>query len=143
MSDAMHPQGSAAIPNRLRTAALIAVLVGGAGSLTLMFRGAERRPPILLALFVVWVIAPFVLLAATDKFSNRWSALTRTTLYVLMFLVTIGSVGVYTNDVLRPRKAQAAFVYVMVPPVSVALIAVALATASVVSRRRSRPTDDS
>jgi K+-transporting ATPase A subunit len=126
-----HPGGSL-----LRTTALIAIGVSAAASLGLMFHASDRRPPLLMAIFVVWILAPFVSLVLADKFSPRWSVLTRTTLYSLMLVVALGSLAAYGYDAVRPRHAQAAFVYVMIPPVSCLLIATALAIAALISSRR-------
>jgi biotin transporter BioY len=87
---------------------------------------------------MVWVLAPFLALVLADAISKRWPVLVRTTLYCLMLVLTLGSLAVYINDALRPRKAQAAFVFVAVPLVSWIVIAVAVAVAALVSRRRSR-----
>jgi hypothetical protein len=101
----------------LRAAALIAMLAGGAASLGLLFH-ASRRPPPLMAIFVVWVLSPFVALVFANAVSRRWSVLTRATLYGVMLVVALGSLAIYGNGALRPRRAEAAFVYVVVPPVA-------------------------
>ena len=124
---------------RLRTPALIAVLTGAAGSIALLIRAREHPPLLLAALFVVWVLAPFAALAAAHVMSKRWSHPTRATLYVTMLLVTLGSLAVYVDDALEHRAAKAAFVWVIVPPVSWLLVAAAVPIAVLASRRRSRP----
>src|SRR5258708_6871606 len=129
------PDGSLA---RLRVAALIAMLAGAAGSLGLLFHASQRRPPLLMIIFVIWVLSPFLALVFLDRISQHRSALTRATLYAVMLAVALGSVAVYAEDALRPRKAQAAFVYVMVPPVSWLLGAIVIAVAALMSGRRSR-----
>ena len=45
-------------PGSLRIAALIALLAGGAGSVVLVLRAGQRTPAFLLAIMVVWVLAP-------------------------------------------------------------------------------------
>ena len=123
---------------RLRAAARIAVLVGAGGSLALMFHAGQRTPRLLLVLFTFWVLVPFVTLVLAYVVSTRWSVLTRATLYVVMLVVTLGSLAVYGHDAWRPRQAQAAFVYVAVPPVSWLLIVIVLAAAALISRRLTR-----
>lgn len=120
----------------LRTAALIAIAVGAAGSLSFMLRAGQRSPRVLLVLFFFWVLAPFVALLAAHVFSKRWSAPVQTTLYWVMLAVTLGSLAAYANDAVNPRKAQAAFVYVMVPPASCVFAAIVVLTAALISRRR-------
>ena len=123
---------------RLRAAALIAVLAGAVGSVGLMFRSGQHSPRLLLALFFFWVLAPFVALVLAHVVSKRWSVLTRATLYSVMLVVTLGSLAIYGYDAWRPRKAQAAFWYVLVPPLSWLLIAVVVPIAALISRRMSR-----
>jgi hypothetical protein len=119
----------------LRTAALVALYGGAAATLALVLHaGGPNRPVILVPLFVAWDLSPFVLLWLADRFSTRWSNPTRRALYAVMILVGVGSVAVYIADLFWPRKAQAAFVYVAVPPVCWVVIAVVLGIALIGSR---------
>ncbi len=126
---------------RLRAAALIAVLAGAVGSVGLMLRAGQRTPRLLLVLFFFWVLSPFVALVLAHVVSKRWSVLTRATLYSVMLVVTLGSLAIYGDDALRPRKAQAAFWYVLVPPASWLLIAIVVPIAALISGRLSRRGD--
>ena len=126
---------------RLRAAALMAVVVGAAGSLGLFLRAGQRTPRLLLVLMAIWVFSPFVVLVWANVVSKRWSVLTRATLYSVMLVVALGSLAIYGNDALRPRKAQAAFVYVAVPPASWLLMAIVVPIAAIISGRRSRRGD--
>lgn len=119
----------------LRTAALIAVVAGAAGSISLMLR-AGHPPLFLRVLFAIWVLSPFVLLVWAAMVSKRWTALTQTALYGVMLVVALGSVAVYGADALWPRKSQPAFFYVLVPPVSWLIFGV-VPIAALISRRRS------
>jgi len=125
----------------LRRAALIAMLIGAAGSVGFLLRAGQRTSRFLLVIMLLWVLAPFVVLALADVVSKRWTVLaqapTRETLYSLMLVLTLGSIAVYVDDALRPRQAQAAFVFVMVPLVSWVLMAIAIPIAALRSRRRS------
>ena len=122
----------------MRAAALIAVLAGAVGSVGLLLRSGQDSPRLLLVLFVIWVLSPFVALVAASVVSKRWSVLTRATLYSVMLLVALGSLAIYGDDALGHRRPQAAFVYVAVPPVSWLLIAIVVAIAALISRARSR-----
>ena len=126
---------------RLRAAALIAVLVGAAGSLGLMLRAGQRSPRLLLVLFTVWVLSPFVALVLAHVVSKRWSVLTRVTLYGVMLVITLASLAIYGHDAVRPPRSQAAFVYVAVPPASWLFIAIVVPIAALISRRLSRRSD--
>ena len=114
----------------------IAALVAAVGSVGFLLHAGQRTSWLLLVIMVVWVVAPFVALILAESVSKRWPALVRTTLYSLMLLLTLGSLIAYAGDALRPRKGQAAFIFVMVPLVSWVVIAIAVATAALVSRRR-------
>src|SRR5437764_385963 len=92
----------------LRAAALIAVLAGAVGSLSLMFRAGHRNPSrILLLLFTIWVLSPFVALVFAHVVSKRWALVTRATLYSLMLFLALGSLAIYAVDALRPRTKAA------------------------------------
>ena len=122
----------------LRAAALIALLGGAGGSVGLLLRAGQRSPRLLLVLFVIWVLSPFMALVLAEVVSKRWSVLTRATLYSVMLVVTLGSLAIYGNDAWRPPRTQAAFVFVVVPPASWLLIAIVVSMAALISDRLSR-----
>ena len=59
----------------------------------------------------------------------------------MMLVVTLGSLAIYGDDALGHRRAQAAFVYVVVPPASWLLISMVVPIAALISRRLSRRGD--
>jgi hypothetical protein len=121
----------------LRAAARVAVVAGAMGSLGLMLRAGRGTPRLLLVLFVVWVVSPFVALGWANMVSERWSVPARTTLYYVTLVITLGSLVIYGFG-LAPAGSARAFSFVAVPPGSWLLMAVALPIAAIVSRRRSR-----
>ena len=121
----------------MRKVALIAMLVGAAGSLGLLLHASERRQIFLTILFVGWVLAPFVALLWANRASKRWSTLTQSTLYWITLVVALGSLAIYADDAVSHRAAHPAFVWVAVPPVSWLLITMALGIAAFISRGRS------
>ena len=125
----------------LRAAARVVVAGGAIGSLVLLFQASQSRPPLLMALFVIWVLSPFMALLGTHAFSNRWSALARATCHGIMIVLPLASLAIYANDALRPRRAQAAFVYIAVPLASWLLIAIVIPMAMFISGRQSRRGD--
>jgi hypothetical protein len=126
----------------LRRAAEIAVVAGAAGSIGFLLRTIGRNPSLLLViLLALWVVSPFVALLLADVVSKRGSMVTRATLFIVMLVVALGSLGIYSADALWPRSAQAAFFFIVVPPTSWLLIATVLLTAMFVSRLRSRLAD--
>jgi hypothetical protein len=122
----------------LRAVALTAVVIGAVGSVALMFWVGHRNPSrVLLFLFLVWVLAPFVALLLADMISKRWSFITRAALYIVMLILTLGSLACYGDVVLRPRP-QPAFRFLVVPPASWMIMTIVVATAALISRRISR-----
>jgi len=104
------------------------------GSLGFMLRAGRRTPRFLLVLFVIWVLSPFVALAWASMVSKRWSILAQTTLYCVTLVLTLGSLAIYGGLVVPPAGSPAAFVFVLVPPVSWVLLTV-VPIAALISRR--------
>jgi hypothetical protein len=122
----------------LRAAALVAVVIGAVGSVSLMMRVGHRNPSrLLLALFLIWDVSPFVGLVLAVMVSKRWSVITRATLYGLMLIVTLGSLALYGDVVLRPRPQPAAR-FLLVPLGSWLLMTIVIPIAALVSGRLSR-----
>lgn len=129
----MQPRG------RLRSIALCAVLAGAVGSVGFMLHAGSRSPQrLLLVIVAVWVLAPFLVLVFAEMRSKRWSALTRRVLHVVMLVVSFGALAVYWNDLVRPRRSQPAFVFVVVPVVAWMVIVTVVPIAAFISRRRSQ-----
>jgi uncharacterized membrane protein len=116
-------------PGGLRSAALIAAVLGGVASIGLLRHAQQHPPPIIIALFVVWVLAPFAILGGANLLSSRWPASLRTTLSVVTLCVAVASVGIYLDDNFARRTAKPAFVYVATPPATVLLSAVVMGVA--------------
>lgn len=115
---------------RLRKAAMTALIVGAVSSLALMARMGQRQASILvIVLFVLWDAAPFVLLGVAEALATRWPPRLQTTLHWVAIVVAAGSVAAYLADTLGPPHPQAAFIYVIVPPVAVVAAAAMLLTA--------------
>ncbi len=118
----------------LRSAALIALLAGAVGSVALtLYAGRRNASQLLMVLFVLWVLSPFVTLLWADVVSRRWTVLTRSTLYSVMLVLALGSPAIYGVNAFKPPKAQAAFVFVVVPLASWLLIAVVVPAAALIS----------
>jgi hypothetical protein len=122
----------------LRAAGLIALLAGAVGSVGLVFYYGRRNPSrLLIVLFAIWVLSPFVALLAAAAKSTRWPARTRATLYGVMLVIAVGSLATYANVALGPPRAQGAFTFVIVPPLSWLLSGVAVSIAVVAFGRHS------
>jgi hypothetical protein len=126
----------------LRDAALIALLVGAVGSVGLMLRAGHRNPSrLLIILFTFWVLSPFMVLVLANVVSKRWSVLTRATLYVVMLVITFGSLAIYGALAFGPLRAKTGFVFLVVPAASWLLIAIVVTIAALISGRLSRRGD--
>jgi hypothetical protein len=101
----------------LRTVALVAVVAGAAGSVGLMFRASQHPPRLLLVLFTIWVLSPFVALLWANVVSQRWSVVTRAMLFCATLVVTLSSLAIYGELVVtKPAGSANAFLWVIVPP---------------------------
>jgi hypothetical protein len=91
---------------------------------------------LLLVLFALWVLSPFVALVLANVVSRGWAILTRAALYCVMLVVTLASLAIYADIALGPPRAKTASVFVVVPPASWLLITTALSIAALISRKR-------
>jgi hypothetical protein len=122
---------------RLRAVTLVTLLAGAGGAVGLMLHAGRGTPPVLLVLFVGWVLMPFAALAWANARANGWSPLTRWTLYGATLLITAVTWTVFGGVVLPPTGSPRAAPFVIVPPASLLLIAIAVPLAALISRRRS------
>ena len=117
------------------TSQRVAILVGAAGSLALLLYGGRSNTHLLITLgFIAWVLAPFALLALAERRSWSWSPLAQTTLRAMTLLIAAASLGIYAYRAAFPPRTTGAFLFVIVPPVSVILVLVALVISSLMSR---------
>ena len=127
----------------LRTAALIALPAAAAVSVGFMLRAGNRNPSrVLLVLFAVWVLSPYAALVFAIIVSKDWSVLTRVTLYGMTLILTVISLAIYGDVALGPPRTKTAFAFVVVPPASWLLFAITISIAALISRRRSRRSND-
>ena len=131
-----RPDGG--FPGLLHAVALIAVVAGAAGSIGLMLWVGRRNPSrVLLVLFAIWDLSPFVALLLADMVAKRWSVITRTTLHIVMLVLALISLALYGNVGLRPRS-QPAFMFLVVPLGSWLLMTVVVSIAALISGKLSR-----
>jgi hypothetical protein len=123
----------------LRTVALLAAMAGAAGSVGLMFRASQHPPRVLLVLFTLWVLAPFVALLWAVMVSKRWSAATRTTLHCTTLIITLASLAIYGELVdLKPAGSANAFLWVVVPGASWTFMTMVVSTVGFIRLFRRR-----
>ncbi len=122
--------------NFLKTIALIVVLIGVVGSIVLMFNaGRNQKSILLIALFTIWMLSPFIVLLVAYVLSKHWSILTRMILYFLMLFITLGSLGSYSG-LLNPPGTKPAFKFLIVPLISLLLILIVIPITRKVSHKK-------
>jgi hypothetical protein len=119
----------------LRSAALVAVVIGAVGSIGLLRHAQQHPPPLIVVFFVVWVFAPFALFGAANLFSKNWPAALRQTLYVVTLVITGLSLAIYLDDNIAHRTLHRAGVWVAVPPGSVIISGLVVGVAAWQARR--------
>ena len=123
----------------LRTVALIGAVAGAVGSVGLILWVGHRNPSrLLLALFVIWDIAPFIALVLANMTSQRWSVLTRATLYSVTLVITLGTLAIYGDVAFGPPRPTPAFMFLVVPPISWLLMTIVVPIGALISRRQSK-----
>ncbi|HEY4363052.1 MAG TPA: hypothetical protein VGN17_18930 [Bryobacteraceae bacterium] len=103
-----------------------------------LYAGRDNGSLILKSLFAIWVLLPFAVFAVANRIARRPQSAGRAWHQRVMLVLTLAAVAIYVATILWPPKAQAAFPFVIVPPVSVAVLGVAMA---IVSFRRGVPRD--
>jgi hypothetical protein len=123
----------------LRAVALVAVVIGATGSIGLMLYVGRHNPSrMLLVLFAIWVLSPFVGLVLAARRSQRWLVAARERVHVVMLIVTLGSLAIYWQVAFGPPRPRPAATFLMVPLASWGLI---VATLGMAALRSARPSD--
>jgi len=136
MSSIVNPEKTRSRSSNLLR--IMAVLVGAAGSVGLtLYTGRHNDSVLLIVLFATWVLSPFMALLVANMVSKRWLVSTRVTLYILMLVITIGSLVSYSGA-LSPPRTKPAFVFLVVPLISWLLMTIVIPIAAWLSRRLSR-----
>jgi hypothetical protein len=122
----------------MRRAAMVTAILGGVLSVALMIHtGRYSMPPLLIVLIGMWVLLPYDALTLGNILSPRWPEPMRGTIYRLTFLISLVSVAIYASVAFGPPRPKPAFFFVIIPPLSLALIGIALFVARSKSHRGS------
>jgi hypothetical protein len=112
---------------------LIVLLAGAVGSLTFMFNaGRNQSSTLLITLFSIWVVSPFITLMVANGISRGWPDRPRVLLYTFALILTFVSLLMYSGA-WSPSGTKAAFMFLVVPFVSWLVIGGVF----VITRRRS------
>ncbi len=116
--------------------ALFALIVGAVGAevLTLYFIRHNEHFSMQL-LFGAWVILPFAVIKIARLVKSTRSGLSRATLNMLTILISAVTIVVFAYANLRGPRAQAAFPFIVLPPLSVLAVLLAVMVGAVASRR--------
>jgi hypothetical protein len=118
-----------------RAVALIAVVAGTVASEILVIRARGRTQHLLSAIFVIWILLPYAALAWANVVSKRWTAPVRISLYCMTLLIVLGSLAFYGRLISPPAGSPHAFVFVMGPLASWALMLIVPIAAAVFRKR--------
>jgi len=115
----------------------IAFVLGAAASVALALLATHRvhSPASLRAVFAVWVLAPFALTGAALSRSAAWPPAVRRTVAAVAAIGGPASAVAYGIVALGPARPRAP-VFVLLPPLSALVAAIAVLIAVVVARRR-------
>ena len=106
----------------LRTVTILILLIGAILSAILTLNAGRKNSSIILpALFLIWVLSPFMMLLFANYRSKRYIGHRYIIYYPVMILLSIFSVIAYTG-VLNPVNAKAATVFLFIPLISWMLI---------------------
>ena len=119
----------------LRVVARFVVAASATGSMISMVRVGRNAPLFLLVVFAGWILAPFAAMLLADRKGTQWSLVTRVTLYILTIVLSLGSVALYADVVLRPPASTPAARFVVVPVASLLVLAIVIPLARFMSRR--------
>ncbi len=120
--------------NFQRILSLLVVLFGAGASLSLTLHAGQHNKSILLvALFLAWVLSPYIAMLLAYDASKRWTTIKQEILYILMVVVTFGSLVCYSG-ILTPLETKPAFIFLVVPLISWLLLSITILIASILSK---------
>ena len=114
---------------------MLVLVASAVGALMSMFTvGHRQRSVVLMAMFTVWVLSPFVALWLINGKARRWDPPAGSGLEYATVLISLAALGRYVWVLIRPVEHQPASTFMIVPFASW----VAIAVAAGVARRQSR-----
>lgn len=120
----------------LRLMTNAALIVGASCSVIAMFIiGSRQRSVLLMTMFLVFVLAPFIALGLLNARARAWSDKARAIVQNATILISLASALKYVSVVVWPVKAQPASTFLMVPIASWALFGVVAILATRASRK--------
>lgn len=107
----------------LQIAAALVVVAGAAGSVYFTLHAGRNNNSIVLPfLFVIWVLSPLITFLIVILVSKNWrDRVHHKWLYILMIIITIGSLVSYSG-IFIPSGTKAAAVFLIIPLISWVMI---------------------
>jgi len=114
------------------------VVLSAIGATIFLARAFRQHatPPSLELLMTAWVLAPFVAFLIGSALLARSGRGTRDALRYAIGIGSIVPLAVYAINAARPLSEKAAAIFVVMPPMSLALAAATLALGTIVRRRK-------
>ena len=120
--------------------AIIGLAIGGAASLALtLYAGRHQRSVILILLFALWVVSPFLGILCAHLISDRWLRFARIMLYALTLCVVSICPGIYAAVAFGYTTLKMGFVFLVVPFACWVLLGLVVGQALFLSHRSSGP----
>jgi hypothetical protein len=115
----------------LQRAARIVLLAGAVSTIGLtLYASRHNRSLPLRLIFLIWELFPFLTALLANRLSTGWARLTRTTLHVSSLVVTLTTLAIYAVVAFGQPNVKMGFVFLVLPPASGLLMAVAVLIAS-------------
>ena len=106
----------------VRAVSIIVLLICALISMWLtIYAGRHNNSSLLVTMFALWVIFPFVILLIEFLISKSWTGRKQRLLYSLMIIISLLSLLVYSN-ILSPAGTKTAFVFLAFPLLSLLVI---------------------
>jgi hypothetical protein len=124
--------------NVLRIISVTILFLGMTGSLGFMlYTGRNNKSVLLMLLFAIWILSPFIALLRINTIAKKWSAFSRISLFSLMIILSSGSLAGYSG-LLNLKETKPAFVFLLIPLISWMLMVLVIPVAAALSRRFSQ-----
>ena len=117
------------------TAQIVTVVAGTVSVGLLLYLGRRNKSIVLRVLFSIWVLAPFALSVLLNLLlTKRASSLTQKIFQAAMLIVSVFSLVLYFDTVLRPPVSQPVARFVALPVISSIVIILVVGVAILISR---------
>jgi hypothetical protein len=113
------------------------VCAAGEALSTVMYLGLRQKSDLLVAMFVIWVLAPFGGLVLADRRSKRWPDRGRVIIHAATIFLSLASFAAYADVFLRPI-AKPASRFLLVPLASWVVIGIVVLAARRWARTEAR-----